>query len=93
LLIESFYKNKKPDDNIKIYGGDKWPRKFKIWKEKKFTKENAISDFSKNLKWIGFDGKNYVIFRDVPLFQNIKQCKNLNNCYFLAALGALCNKG
>ena len=93
ILIESFYKNKKPDDNIKIYGGDKWPRKFKIWKEKKFTKENAISDFSKNLKWIGFDGKNYVIFRDVPLFQNIKQCKNLNNCYFLAALGALCNKG
>ena len=95
ILIESFYKNKKRDNNIKIYGGDKWPRKFKIWKEEKFTKSKALGKRERKLKWIGFDEanyKNYAIFIDDPLIENIKQSKHINNCYFLAALGALCKK-
>ena len=94
ILIKSFY-NKKIDEKIKIFGGDELPKKLRPWKDVKFNMDNAIENkFKKRVIWRRPDEtQEYYIFRKDPTKDNIKQSTKLRDCYFLSAIGSLCNKG
>ena len=79
----------------KIFGKEQFPKKLRIYKDNKFNNKKALGEKWKKLNWIRMSdtsNKNYFIFKTKPCIENIKQSKNLNNCYFLSALGALCDK-
>ena len=94
ILIKSFYS--KIVENIKIFGREKLPKKLKTWTDPNFDKEKALGkkwSQDKKIKWSRPDEKKeYFIFKNSPTKEKIKQSKNIRDCYFLSALGALCDK-
>ena len=96
VLIKSFY-SKKIDKNIQLFGNDKLPKKLKEWKDKIFTKENALGIIlsnKKNIIWKRPDeSEDYYIFRNDLKTINIKpSSNNIKHIYLMAALGALWDK-
>ena len=92
VLLESFYKRR---IDKKIFGKEQFPKKLRLFKDNEFNSKKALGVKFKKLNWIRMSdtsNKNYFIFKNEPNIENIKQSKNLNNCYFLSALGALCDK-
>ena len=94
MLIKSFYSNLSKIN--KVYEEQQLPKKLRVWKDKMFDKEKALGKKHKKIFWLRpeeANNKNYFIIKDKPEMQYIRQSKNdVNDCYFLAALGALCEK-
>ena len=94
VLIKSFYSNLSKIN--KVYKEQQLPKKLRVWKDKMFDEEKALGKKHKKIFWLRpeeANNKNYFIIKDKPEMQYIRQSKNdVNDCYFLAALGALCEK-
>ena len=93
ILIKSFYNNF--NGKINIFKEQKPPKKLKIWKDEMFNKEQALGKKIKKIMWLRPEEagiKNFYIIKDKPDIKNIRQSRNIDDCYFLSALGALCVK-
>ena len=93
ILIKSFYNNF--NGKINIFKEQKPPKKLKIWKDEMFNEEKALGKKNKKKIWLRPEEagiKNYYIIKDKPDIKNIRQSPKIDDCYFLSALGALCEK-
>ena len=93
ILIKSFYNNFN-EKNIFKEKLQKLPKKLKIWKDDLFNEEKALGKIVKKVPWLRPEkagNKNYCIIKDKPDIKNIKQSSNIDDCFFLSALGALCS--
>ena len=93
ILIKSFYNN--INGKINIFKEQKPPKKLKIWKDEMFNEEKALGKKNKKKIWLRPEEagiKNYYIIKDKPDIKNIRQSPKIDDCYFLSALGALCEK-
>ena len=95
ILLKSLFDNKLKEGQ-EIYKSDRknFPKKLRKWEDINFNRVRALGEkLSKKIIWSRpNETKNYFIFKGDPKIEYIKQSKNINNCYFWAAIGALCNK-
>ena len=103
VILKSFYNNF--DKKIEIFKKQKLPKKLRIWKDETFGEELALGEkslkdkfiylFKKKIKWLRPNETgiiNYYIFKNKPDIKYIQQSNYSDDCYFLSALGAVCEK-
>ena len=86
--------NKLQEWTDEIFNKEKAINKGVLYEEKNWFKKKLFK-WEKKVEWCRASEVNYknlYIIKDKPDIKNIRQSKNINDCYFLSALGALCEK-
>ena len=90
---------KRIDNEIKIFGDQEFEKESKIWTDPDFNRDKALGKRWKDNKRIIWkrpdEEKNYNIFRSnqpEEIIKQSKEIKGIKNGYFIAALGAICDK-